>query len=253
MSQGRLIAFSCLIGVSGLALAGCSLPFGPKSPDLSKPQNKLDQAANATKMSVMLATGQTGTCTITNTADSTTGNSEISIKGKKMLMKGSDFGSFDQTVEQGKPVPSGAKKVGYVLNDGEYMYIWQESATTGMKMKIQPTPTPDKNAPAEKNDLAAQDSLAPNSQNPAGEFESDPKYRIDCKLGNVTDEMFTPPAQVKFMDFGQALSFPGADQQPTVSLPAGKKPANKLDLPEGVTIPELPADLPTDFSDDSGQ
>jgi|GEM_PF-1223379 len=252
-SQSRLIAFSCLIGAAGLTLAGCTLPFGPKSTDPSKPQNKLDQAANATKMSVMMATGQAGTCTITNTADSAAGTSEVSVKGKKMLMKGSDFGDFDQTVQQGKPVPSEAKKVGYVLNDGEYMYIWQEAATTGIKMKIQPTPTPDKTAPAEKNDLAEQDSQVPNAQNPADEFEADPKYRIDCKLGNVTDEIFIPPAQVKFMDFGQALSFPGADKLPTVSAPAGKKPANMPDLPEGYDFPELPADQTMDFGDDSGQ
>lgn len=251
-SQGRLIAFSCLISTAGLALAGCSLPFG-QSTNSNAPQNKLDQATNATKMSVMMATGQAGTCTITNTADSAVGTSEISVKGKKFLMKGSDFGGIGQADQSAPEVSPAVKKVGYMLNDGEYIYFWQDSATTGMKMKIQPTPTPDKNAPTDKTATNTQTSPTADSQNPANEFETDPKYRIDCKLGGVTDAIFVPPTQVKFMDFGQALSFPGADKLPTVSLPAGKKPALVPQLPDGVTLPELPADLPTDLTNDSSQ
>jgi hypothetical protein len=211
-----------MIGTAGLLLAGCSLPFGPKSIQ-SGPQGALDQAANATKLSVMMATGKAGTCTITNTVETTATATEISVKGKKFRMKGSDFGGVDQPTAETTPAVA---KMGYMLNDGEYLYFLQDQATTGMKMKVEPSVTPAKTGD-DANTMYTEDS-----QNPADQFEADAKYRIDCKLGNVSDDLLTPPTEVKFLDLSQALTFPGADKVPAYP-----------------SMPDLPTDLPTDLND----
>jgi hypothetical protein len=194
----------------------------------------------------MMATGKAGTCTIVNTADSTAAPQEITVKGKKFLMKGSDFGNVSQPETQ--TVTPTVKKMGYMLNDGEYIYFWQDQATSGMKMKVVPSVTPVQTTGQPDQPDQDKTGTGDDRQNPVAQLESDAKYRIDCNLGNVNDEVLVPPAQIKFVDLNQAMTFPGADKVPAISLPAGKIPANAK-MPK---IPDVPTDQPADLND-SGQ
>jgi hypothetical protein len=224
--SSRLAAFAT-VGLSGLILAGCSLPFGQKT-DPTAPQNKLDTAANAAKLSVMMASGKSGSCLITDTSKADAGAMEIAIKGKKFRMKTS--GAAMGAPETSPAVTPTAKKSSYILKDEEYTYIWEEGATTGFKMKAAtdlPTPDP----------KAGQGMQKPvgsgNATNPADSldtFEADEKYRVDCTLEEVADSVVTPPKEVTFMEFGQNL--PGKGMMPGQAIPSYSLPANDAETGE---------------------
>ncbi len=203
MRLSRIITLGSVLGLSSLSLAGCSLPFlGQKPATSTEPQNQVDQMANAAELSVMMSTGQAGTCVITNTEDQTQDSMQLAIKGKKFLMKGTNFSVSAKQPDQK------TQKIGYMLNDSEYTYIWEDQATTGMKMKeIEPASQQSPETQAETQDLGPAPRTA--DTNPLNTFEANPKYRIECQIGDVPDEAFMPPATVNFMDLSQGRTNPG--------------------------------------------
>jgi hypothetical protein len=90
-----------------------------------------------------------------------------------------------------------------MLNDGEFMYIWEDQAKTGFKTKLTPAMTPPAEAskPAGSAPGSSDQQPGNNSTDPLNKFETDKNYRIDCKLSSVDDQTFVPPAEVKFMSF----------------------------------------------------
>lgn len=207
MQLSRIIRAGGLVSLSGLVLAGCSLPFmGAKTPS-DQPQNAVDQMANAAQLSVMMSTGQSGTCFITDTSSEAQDAMEISIKGKKFLIKGTNF-----SVDSSDPTQQKTKGIGYMLNDTEYTYIWEEAATTGMKIKAaEPASTESPEVAAANQDLGPAPRTS--DQDPLSKFEADPKYRIDCQLANIADETLMPPTSVQFMDLSQGTMNPAMMQQ----------------------------------------
>ena len=88
---------------------------------------------------------------------------------------------------------SGNEKGG-LINDGEYLYIWQESDKTGLKYKLSVFETED------------QDSQAPSGVDSEAWAEAvQAQYDYSCEATNEGDEIFTPPAGIVFDDMTQLL------------------------------------------------
>ena len=207
MRLSRIITASGLVGFSALALAGCSLPFMNKSA-ADAPQNPVEQMANAVQLSAMMSTGQAGTCRITDTSNPEPSTINIAVKGKKFLMQGTNFSVNPQDQSQQKSNP----KVGFMLNDSEYIYIWEDLATTGMKMKA---PEPASKETPETQEATKDLGPAPMTKDlsPIDTFQADPKFSIECELADVPDSALMPPASVNFMDLSQGMVNPAMMQQ----------------------------------------
>ncbi len=207
MRLSRIITVGGFVGLSSLALAGCSLPFMGEKPSAEQPQNPVDQMANAVELSAMMSTGQAGSCIITDTTNPEQGRMEVAVKGKKFVMKGSNF-----SVDAQDPTQKSNPKIGYMLNDTEYTYVWEDQATTGMKMKAaEPASEQTPELQAATADLGP--APATKNQNPLDGLKADPRYNITCQLTDVPDEMFMPPSTVNFMDLSQGIANPAMMQQ----------------------------------------
>jgi len=205
MKLRRFATSSLIVSLAGLSLAGCSLipNFLKSSSNSTAPQNKLDLAANVVKFSAIVASGKSGECTIVDTSIADASPIEIQVKGKNFLMKGKDFSSSRaQPVETDATAPATVtKKIGFLLTNLDYTYIWEEGATTGIKFKnaiptgTSPTETSE-TSPTQVDDI-----------NPLSKFETDGNYRIDCQMKDIPDANFVAPATVNFMDLNQNLNF----------------------------------------------
>lgn len=207
MRLSRIITTSGLVSFSALALAGCSLPFMNK-PTAGEPQGAVEQMANVVELSAMMSTGQAGTCRITDTSSPEQNTINIAVKGKKFLMQGTNFAINPQDPSQQKT----DAKIGYMLNDTEYVYIWEDQATTGMKMK---SPEPASAETPEMQEATKDLGPAPmtQDQSPLDTFQADPKFSIECQLTDVPDTALMPPASVTFMDLSQGMVNPAQMQQ----------------------------------------
>lgn len=234
--------------VSSFILAGCSgplaslqskIPFLGKSADA--PQTGIEQVAEAGKMSVMIATGKSGICTVTNRENGE--KIELMVKGKKMKFMGSDFGGPQAENLMDPPQPTKAKTVGYFLNDSEYTYMWEQGATTGFKTKLPSEEEMKKMAetmPATEDEGVTSETNSPNIT----QFEQNDMYTINCDMKDLPDSEFAPPANVEFMDFSQMT------QDWEKSMPTGEEGSSMpgspmMELPEGMELPEeFMGDLP---------
>lgn len=237
--------------VSSLVLAGCSGPLATiqsKIPFLNKstsaPQGAIGQVVEAGKMSAMISTGKSGVCTVSNRETGET--TELFIKGKKMKFSGTSFGGPEAENLMYPPQPTKIKTISYFLNDGEYTYIWEKGAKSGIKSKI-----PSEEELKKMND--AMPSTKPGDEVPTDtsapdltKFESDDSYTINCNLKDLPDSEFMPPADVEFMDFSQMTqdltqSMPAVEEGSSMPGSAGMKLPEGMELPEGFEG-EIPAE-----------
>lgn len=162
---------AALVLVSSIILAGCSLL--PAST-----QTKDDQAKQAEKLAKIMEKGGQAVCEISQV--DTEEKYTITVKGKKMKMAGI---TMDQK-----------GKVGYMINDTVYTYIWAEGTKEGFKTKI----SAEEVTPAKNQPIIAQNDYQP--EKVASEYEDETKYKVNCKEGNVPESEFVPPSDVKFID-----------------------------------------------------
>jgi hypothetical protein len=88
---------------------------------------------------------------------------------------------------------SGNEKGG-MINDGEYLYIWQESDKTGLKYKLSVFENEDSQG------------TMPSGVDPEAWAEAaQAQYQYSCKATNENDDIFTPPADINFDDMTQLL------------------------------------------------
>lgn len=219
MKSSSVLVPAVLIG-SSVLLAGCAPLDSLKTSLVAKfpvlgmilgtkgQQSTIGQVAEAGKLSMMVATGKPGMCTITDTTNNS--KMEYYIKGKKMKFISEGMGDMmppgtesAATEAMETPEPSGAKKLSYFLNDGEYTYMWQEGNKSGIKMKftapsMSPAPTVEGQAEPE--------GTPPNPGTPDldfNEIEANNNYTINCDMKELGDSEFVPPTDVTFMDYSQ--------------------------------------------------
>lgn len=131
----------------------------------------------------MMAAVQTGgsiRCTMTKSSDQTVMN--YAMKGKKIHVSGMKY--------EGKDVQSS------MISDGEYMYIWQDDQTTGIKTKV---PNEQETQELAKN-MKKPDSVPDLSDiNGRRQFEEQ-GYSINCNETSISDSEFVPPTTITFTD-----------------------------------------------------
>lgn len=93
--------------------------------------------------------------------------------------------------------PADASKNAAVISDGEYTYSWSEERKEGLKFKFsQPE--------AEQPEAMPEQQQAPDfTQQEAWDTYQDLGYTVDCSVESVSDDMFTPPADVTFTDLSE--------------------------------------------------
>ena len=160
--------------VGGIALAFIAYKF------LSAPKYPTGMDASlAPKTGIVDAL--LGNDTMKCTYSDSYGEVVVWAKAGKVRSEGSSFGM------------QGNEKGG-MINDGEYLYIWQESDKTGLKYKLSVFETED------------QDSEAPSGVDPQAWAETiQNQYEYSCQAVNEGEGVFTPPTDVEFQDMTELL------------------------------------------------
>jgi len=173
----KKISLFSLVIISSFLFSACTLPFASKN---NLPSESDTPVVQAQKMSELIASGASAKCQITdiNNPDIVT---EIIFSGQKMKMTGSE-------IAQGGP--------GSFINDGEYVYVWQEGQTTGYKTKNM---EPEEVAEMEE-EMSDYESGDVDQAPDFSQYENNPTYKIDCQEINISTDEFTPPSNVQFID-----------------------------------------------------
>lgn len=180
----KSVASISLVASLALVLAGCNMPTTTVQETSMMESTSNIEASNA--IAAAMANGGTLKCEITNP---TTGDSfTYLIKGKKMRVS---------TITADTTQPDGN-----MINDTEYLYIWNNDENNGVKMR----------AMTEAEVQQAQD----NAQSPAAnvpDFSStevqeayqNDGYTITCDAAVVSDTDFVPPPTVTFQDMSAMM------------------------------------------------
>lgn len=126
------------------------------------------------------------------TFDSKTSDSET--KGTIYATQNKDYGTFALT-------SSGKTTTNYVIRNANSFYIWGGSLPTGIKMTM------------------SVDDLAKNisSSQYSGSFNANQKVDYNCTNWTVDESLFTPPANIKFTNFGGVALPSGANSTQTAN------------------------------------
>lgn len=154
---------------------------GPQS--LSQNMNEARQFAQA------IESGKPTTCQITKDFDVM----EYFIKGKMMRA------NIKTTIDN-------QTTLSYMINDATNLYLWTDAQKQGTKMAITQEEYPQPEDQNTKVDTFASEADYQNFQ--------DMGYTINCQSGNFSDSIFTPPADIEFIDptaIMQALPSPDAN------------------------------------------
>lgn len=172
-SKKNLLGVILTVGGIALALIVCKSLSTPKYPTTGV------DTSLAPKTSIVDAL--LGNDTMKCTYSDSYGEVVVWAKAGKVRSEGSSFGM------------QGNEKGG-MINDGEYLYIWQESDKTGLKYKLSVF------------EAENQDSEIPPGVNPQTWAETiQNQYEYSCQAVNEGEEIFTPPADVEFQDMTELL------------------------------------------------
>lgn len=155
-----------LIAVSTLILGGCTKKNTSQTPS---------QTVNeATEFAKAIESGRPTLCVMTKDDD----QMEFKVKGKLI--------SLTTTT-----LVNGAKTVGHMINDGTYLYTWDDKTSQGSKIAI-PKDEVAPSAPVE----------SPTSFSDSKDYEmyQNQGYTINCSAQSFDDTIFAPPANIKFID-----------------------------------------------------
>lgn len=164
-----------IVLLTGL-LAGCKQSASTPAPDTATSDSEYQEIAQALK------TGESIACTMTDAQGMST---RYLAKGAKSRVEG--FQTDEST------------KNGTMINDGEYMYVWNDGETQGTKFSL---------ATAQEAQSQAQEYIneMPNlsTQEARDEYESE-GYTVDCQQEAVADSEFAPPSGVTFTDLSAMM------------------------------------------------
>lgn len=194
---------------TSLVLSGCTKN---QTPETTQPQTEAGMMKESQELATAFESGKPMLCTMT---DSDNNVAEYAIKGQKMKMSGNNIAQNGKTSN--------------MINDGEWIYIWEEGATEGIKTKMM-TEEEEQATKAQVEDIKKE---IPDFENPESVQEyKDKGYTINCNPENLNDSVFIPPSNVNFVDFATQMQemFSGMKQQvPDI---------NNIQMPERVVVEE---------------
>ncbi len=164
-----------LIGVGGFFLMNRNSASTPNQQVVTNPQKTVTPAPtqNAPVMKTLkdlLLANIAQKCTFQDSSGSANISGSSYIAGGKVR---SDFTSNS----------AGTAVSGHMIVDGKTSYVWMDGQTTGFKMSFDPAST----------------SSTTNSQQGV---DANKAMNYNCSPWSVDSSLFTPPAAVKFTDFG---------------------------------------------------
>jgi len=183
--MNKIITQLLVVG-SLVFFSGCSLLGNKESATMTTTETTTDSSvppstAETQKMMAAFEAGASMRCTMTNTKEG--GTIAFLTKDKKSK----------STITN----PTTPEKLSYMINDGQYVYIWTSDETTGFKTTL---PTEAEIA-ANKEKIEDLKSQMPDFSKPEVQKEySDQGFTIDCQPGAVAESEFTPPTTIQFQD-----------------------------------------------------
>lgn len=159
-----------------ILLAGCTL--APSTPQTVTGNQAQQAAQQGMKLAQIIQNGGSAVCTITNLSDNST--LQMTLSGKMIKVVGTTTG----------------QSKGSMINDGNYVYTWQEGQATGYKTKV-PSDSEMKET-ADKTQEPTEEQNSPESE--ASIYDDTTKYKTDCQEKKVSASEFVPPSDVKFTD-----------------------------------------------------
>lgn len=140
-----------------------------------------------TSIKDLLGKGKDLECTWSLTEDGSTNSGQVYISGSKFM-----------TESKIEDPANNLSQVAYSMTDGEWMYIWSNESTEGMKMNMKEM---------EKMGQEASEGVTPvqeNQQTKEAEFYND-RMDYNCKAWQVDNSKFVLPTNINFVDFGAAM------------------------------------------------
>jgi hypothetical protein len=171
-------ASSTFLSVSLFAavMAGCNQADTTPSSQTQSEQSEYDVLDDALK------SGESIACTMTDTQGNTT---HYWAKGEKSRAEG--FQSGENQLN------------GVMINDGSFMYIWNEGELEGTKFSLATTQDAQQKAQEYKDDFPDI-----TSQEARDEYEQD-GYDVNCEQEQVADSQFIAPSTVTFTDMSALM------------------------------------------------
>lgn len=179
MSKTKI--FLSLVAVS-LLLTGCKFPWqkastpGPSGQEQPKGESVTEKIGSSLKEAFGL--GRSMKCTYTAPEG---GLTTILVKDKKVRIEGAQFGS-------------GEGKSGGMINDGQWIYIWDNEKKEGMKYQVSALKTAAESQEEETSSLKNWADFGKWAE------ENEKKYSMQCSGAALADSQFVPPADVQFQD-----------------------------------------------------
>ncbi len=194
---------------ASIIFAGCTIPILNITIPIGEQTTEQSNQQAAATLAQIMETGGEADCTVTKLADNST--TRMIISGKKMKIVGSDMGEG---------------KMGTMINDGTYAWVWTEGETTGFKTRMNQGVTPA---------VTGAEEQTPDVQETAAGYEDETKYKLSCTQKTIGDSEFVPPANVSFTDTEQMMK--DAGQQMNEAMPSGipSLPANISTVPAEIT------------------
>jgi PBP1b-binding outer membrane lipoprotein LpoB len=199
-----------LVAGAALFLSGCNALKSETPADTTAEVTPSAAPGNFDGQQLMKAFegGEALSCTMTNTAEG--GQITFITKNKKH--------------RSSTNTPESPGTVSHMINDGEYMYLWNSDQTTGFKSRI-PTEAELKASQAKLETVREQ---APDFTDATVRQEyANQGYSMNCVPTEVADSEFVPPTNIQFQDMS-ALMQKTLDSMPkniegmpkTMELPA---------------------------------
>lgn len=179
----KSVASITLVASLAIVLSGCSFP-GMTTTQETSMMTSDDTTVAGNQIAAAMMSGGSLKCEVTN---ATTGDSfTYTIKGEKIR---ASIMTSDTTQPDGN-----------MINDTEYIYVWNNDENTGVKMRAL--------TQAEMQDAAAQaptTSIPDFSSDEVQQQYQDQGYTMTCQEALVTDADFIPPATVTFQDMSAMM------------------------------------------------
>lgn len=176
----KIASSMSFMALAGVTLAACLPGVTPQNADSINSNRESAETLNQAMM-----TGGSVRCQITHTD-----------RGESI-----SFVMKDQKMRVSNIVSEGQNQNSNMINDGTYMYIWNEGETTGFKSQI-----PSEEDIAEVTEDAQTNQQIPNfTDTEVQEEYQDDGYTVNCTETEVADSEFVPPTNVTFQDFSTMM------------------------------------------------
>jgi hypothetical protein len=164
-------------------LTGCTNPMQKKETENTATKREQQQEKKDLSFKNVFSQGEAYRC---NYEDE---NGEVTawVKGDKVKVEGIAFGAEEEDR-------------GAMINDGQWVYIWNEGTMEGMKYDLAVMQQMGE-AEIEEGEETADGSEYQDPQEWAAEVEQD--YEVDCQATVISDSEFQAPENVEFKDLTQ--------------------------------------------------